>query len=490
MQRVLTISQMRAADSYTINRLHISSETLMRRAGIAVAEEVEKVLKERNLSRTLVICGTGNNGGDGYVCADELMRRGYEVNIYALKGKLSEDCAREKAGYTGGYTDVIEGDLIVDCIFGTGLCREVTGEYAKVIETVNGLGKYVVSADIPSGLNGDNGTAEGCAVRADTTVAVAEYKTGYFLNDGPDYCGKIVKKDIGIVCPEEKHIQFPEESDIALFFPKRKRNSHKGTYGTSQLTAGSKRYIGAAALVAESALRSGCGYTKLNTASGIRARLAVEFPQIIFNEEPDLSADCIAIGSGCGVSENLYAEICRLLEEYDKTLIIDADGLNSLSKYGTDALLSKKCEVVLTPHVKEFSRLSRQPVDKILKDPIGCARLFAKDYGVVLLLKSSVSVLTDGERVMLLTRGNSALAKGGSGDMLTGFACGTVARGIDGFDGAAAASFVLGLSAEISASEKTEYCVTAKDLVKNIHNAVKRLTEQFGCAKISHVERE
>lgn len=475
---ILSVEQMRAADLYTINELKIPSQTLMHRAGLAITNVVssyaEMVLNTKNV---VVVCGTGNNGGDGYVCAEELKSRGYNVFVYAMEGNFSEDCARERSKYTGEYTESLKADVIVDCLFGTGLCRTVTGKYAEVIEKINQSGMYVISADVPSGLNGNNGLVEGCVVKADIVVAIAEYKTGYFLNDGLDYCKTIIKKDIGITCPPHNYAQMYEDCDIKNFYPKRRRNTHKGTYGTAQLVAGSERYIGAAALASGAALKSGCGYVKLKTCTQNRLALASRLPQIIYSEDIDYSAECIAVGCGCGVSEDLYNTIGKLLQLYEGTLIIDADGLNTISKYGINILKNKRCRLILTPHVKEFSRLSKQSVCEIISDPIAHAQSFAKKYGVTVLLKSAVSVLTDGERVVLCQRGNSALAKGGSGDILTGLICGTVARGVDGFNASAVASYTLGLAAEISAEEKTEYCVTSKDLIKNIHLAVRRLTE-------------
>lgn len=477
MYRVLTNEQMRAADAYTINNLGISSERLMRRAGQAIAEEVARAAQERRAENILVVCGTGNNGGDGYVCAEQLVRQGYAVKVYAIEGRLSEDCEREKNAYSGQYSNEIGGDIVVDCIFGTGLSREVTGKYAEVIAAINGTGAFVVAADIPSGINGDNGQAFGCAVKADLTVAIAEYKLGHVLSDGMDHCGKIIRKDIGITCPQSRFVQVYEDGDVRAFYPARPRNSHKGTFGTADVTAGSEKYVGAAALAVSAALQSGCGYVKLTTAAGVKTALAATFPQVIFLEEPDGKADCIAVGSGCGVSEELYGLICGLLKGYGGTLVIDADGLNSLAKYGVEVLKEHTCRVVLTPHVKEFSRLTATTVKEILADPVGRAEAFAREYGVVLLLKSAASVVTDGERTVVNLRGNTALSKGGSGDMLTGFLCGSIARGLSAFDGVVCAAYSLGLAAELSAAEKTEYCATAEDIVKNLFLSVKYLTE-------------
>lgn len=268
------------------------------------------------------------------------------------------------------------------------------------------------------------------------------------------------------------------DSDIKKYYPKRERNSHKGTYGSANIIAGSNRYIGAAALSAEAALKSGCGLVKLTTMQTVKLALAAKYPQVIYLDDPDLNSQAIAVGMGCGVGEDIYSSIKHLLTAYEGTLIIDADGLNALSEYGVKILgmAERKCRVILTPHVKEFSRLTGFDVQTILNNPIPLARAFAEKYGVTLLLKGADSVITDGNRIAVNTRGTTALAKGGSGDMLSGFMCGTAARGLDPFDAAVCSAYTLGVSAEISSEQKTDYCATAKDILKNLHMAVKRLT--------------
>ncbi len=475
--RALSNAQMRAADEYTVVKLGVPSEVLMRRAGLALADEVEAATKKLKAGKVLVVCGTGNNGGDGYVCAQELINRGICAEVYAAEGELSIDCAREKERYKGGYSRHICGAIIVDCLFGTGLSRKVTGVFSEIIEKINSTSAYVISADIPSGLSGDNGLVLGNAVKADKTVAIAEYKTGMFLSYGLDYCGEIALKDIGITCPPANYAQVNYGEGSQRFYNKRKRNTHKGDYGSANIIAGSEKYCGASVLALEAALRSGCGYVKFTSDEKLKYALVAKFPQVIYTNSPDLDCNAVAIGMGGGVSGQLYAEIKFLLENYCGKLIIDADGLNSLARYGADILKRKKCQVVITPHVKEFSRLTGISVGSILENPVSVARKFAAEYGVTVLLKSCASIITDGVNVAINVRGTTALAKGGSGDMLAGFLCGCLAQGMDCFSGAYCAAQTLGLAAEIASKDFTDYCVTAKEIINNLRFSVSRLTD-------------
>lgn len=478
----LTNEQMRLADEYTIGVSGVNSEQLMARAGQWIAEEVEKAAKERNFRKILVICGLGNNGGDGYVAARELQKRGFDVEIYAFEGNLSDDCRREKFltkcryfWHTTGAIDFSEYEIIVDCIFGTGLKRDVSGEFARVIEAINNSKAFVVSADIPSGLDGDSGLIRGVAVKADLTVAIAAKKVGEVLSDGLDCCGKITVRDIGVTFPEKNYTIILDGDYISPRFPARLRNTHKGSYGTATIVAGSAKYAGAAALAAEGALKSGCGYVKLCCDGYVKSLLLPRYPQTIFCDEVDLNSNAVAIGMGMGADESTYEKVCRLLREYSGTLIIDADGLNSLAKFGLEPLKNKKCRVAITPHAKEFARLTGLTVGEVLKDPVNLARNFAREYGVTVLLKGAASIICDGENTVINTRGTTALSKGGSGDVLSGFACGTAARGLSAFDAVACSAYVLGVASELASAEMTDYCATARDILKNLHNSVKNI---------------
>ncbi len=475
MKKLLTNAQMRAADACTISG-GVSGETLMFRAGKALADMFEEIIKKSGMAVT-VVCGTGNNGGDGYVCARLLYERGVNVKVYAFSGRLSPDCLREKERYKGAYTEEIGGGIIVDCIFGTGLCREVGSPYKEVIEKINSSGAYVISADIPSGLNGDNGLIMGTAVKAHTTVAIGQLKQGFFLNDGLDMCGAIELADIGI-SSDEYNCALAESWDIGKFYPRtRKRNSHKGTYGSCEVIGGGK-YAGAAALALYGAVVSGCGYVKLVCKDEVKNSLVAALPQVVYIGECDFNSDCIAIGMGSGVSGETYSRLVNALENYKGKLIIDADGLNCLAKYGLKPLERKKCDVILTPHVKEFSRISGYSIEEIQANGVQLVKEFAKKYCVTVILKSASAIVSDGERTVICDRGNSALAKGGSGDVLAGYICGTAARGVGLFDAAVCAHYIIGTAAEIASEKSLDYCVTYKEVLSSVPDAIIKILEQ------------
>ena len=267
-----------------------------------------------------------------------------------------------------------------------------------------------------------------------------------------------------------------DSRDIAKFYPQRKRNTNKGDYGSANIVAGSDRYIGAAALACAAALKSGCGYVKLTSTEKVRLALAAKYPQVIYLDECDLHSQSIAIGMGCGISGELYETIKFLTKNYAGTLIIDADGLNSIAKFGLDILRDSNCRIILTPHLKEFSRLTGKSMSEISQNPVREAQEFAKKFGVIVLLKGAATIITDGNKIQINTSGTTALAKGGSGDMLSGYMAGSAARGLSPFDAAVCSAHTMGISAEICSEQKTDYCATAHDILNNLHLAVKYLT--------------
>ena len=476
MERILSVEQMRAADEYTIKGLGFSEEILTERAAAAVADEIRKRLYG---GRVLVCCGKGNNGKDGKIIARILSSlHGFTVatlNVYNGIFKLLDK----------------KFDIIVDCIFGTGLNREVEGKYKEAIEKINASGAYVVSCDIASGLNGDTGRVMGAAVKADLTVAVQEYKLGHFLNDGADYSGEVVARDIGISIWGDEYAKRLNDEDAAKLFPKRARNVNKGTFGKVTIMGGSKSFAGSAILALNglSALKVGAGYANLAVPDCIYGVVAGREPEctttvfptdgegFVFDEEKLktlLASRSMAVGAGMGVSEENFKIITYLVKNYEGRLVIDADGLNTLSKYGKEVLKEKSCEVILTPHVAEFARLIGTTKERVTENPVAAAKAFAGEFGVVLCLKSAVTVITDGKEVYLNTTGNAGLAKGGSGDVLTGIVAGMNANpfGEEPLFVTAAACYLFGKAGDAATKEGNEYSTVASDVIACIPKAI------------------
>ncbi len=273
--------------------------------------------------------------------------------------------------------------------------------------------------------------------------------------------------------------------------PKRERNSHKGNYGRAAIVAGSVEYTGAAYLAAAACLRAGAGYTALFLPKEILPYYILKTPEILLRETNEggryafnegkmrglLPYSSVAFGMGMGVSEEVFQGAKWLIENYEGKLILDADGLNSLAAYGKDVFARKKCEVIITPHSKEFSRLSGLTVEEILADTAGAATGYAKKNGVTVLLKNAFSVVADGEKTMRNEAGNSGQAKGGSGDVLSGVIAGLCASGASIFDGGVLGAYLCGRATELAAKDVGEYSLTASDIVAYLGKAFLSVTE-------------
>ena len=467
MNRAYTVAQVRAADEKTMEK--VSVDELMERAGEALADAVQSAMQRTGAGDALFVCGGGNNGGDGFVAARILSERGEEVSVLCLAARFSPACERAKSRYRGEILGRIPRrrySLIVDCVLGTGLTRPPEGDAATLIEMINDSGSYVLSCDLPSGL-AENGIALSPCVRADETVTMGLMKSALLLCDGADVAGRIMVADIGL-CAEEEGAQIWQDSDVKAFFPKKRGNSHKGTFGSACILGGETS--GAAFLAADACLKSGAGYTRLYAADEWYFAAVGKLPAAVLRkfsaiDGEILSSDCVALGMGAGAGKELYAKICELLARYTGTLVLDADALTTLGEYGTDVLKNKSCKVILTPHPKEFSRLTGLPVREILSRAQELARGFAREYGVTLVLKNNRSIITDGERIAVNTTGGPVLAKGGSGDVLSGLLAGTCARGIPPFEAACVASYLLGRAGEIAAEKMGEYAPCASDVI-------------------------
>ena len=487
MNKLLTSAEMREADEYTMNKREVPSQTLMERAGKALAEKAIKMLGG---GRALCVCGGGNNGGDGFVCARLLMQAGYTVELVCIAERFSADCqtVMEKFRFAGGMVETTFPDeeyaLIIDCLLGTGLKSGLSVEYANAIAKINEYkkrGASVLSADIPSGVNGDNGRVEKIAVRADATLCIGEIKAGVYLGSGIDHAGEISRADIGIALPKTSYAELTEKADVVKLLPKRKRNSHKGSYGKAAIVAGSSAYTGAAYLSTTACLRSGAGYTTLFVPKGILPYYILKCPEAllrplcggdvpVFNEgyfERLLSYDSIAYGMGMGATKEVAKGAKYLLKNYEGRLILDADALNALAIHTKPEKIfkNKKCDVVITPHIKEFSRLIGETPDEIAQGGLSAPKSFAKANRLTVYLKNAVSLVTDGEDIFVNVTGNAGLAKGGSGDVLSGVIAGLCAQGISALNGARIGGYIVGKAAEIAAIEQGEYSLLASDVI-------------------------
>ena len=477
MERILSVAEMYKADEYTINNLGFSRETLIERAGLAVAS----VIKNRfHGGRVLVCIGKGNNGEDGKIIAKVLSNaHGFTVttlNVYNGIFKLLDR----------------EYDIIVDCIFGIGLNREVDGKYKEVIEKINSSKAFVISCDVASGLNADTGMPMGVAIKADLTVAIQEYKLGHFLNQGIDYSGKVIAKDIGISIWGEDYAKKLTDEDARKYFVPSIRNVNKGNFKKTLIIGGSKDYSGSAILSFNAllALKMGNGYSHLgvpdclfNSVVGLNPECIIKsLPEtdgkLVFNQsvyENLLNFDSIAFGMGVTVSQEIYKIIKFLLKNYTGTLLIDADGLNTLSKYGVEVLKDKKCKVVLTPHVLEFARLIGKEKQEVIDNQISLSKQFAKEYEVIINLKSAVSIITDGVDAILNVTGTSGMAKAGSGDVLSGITAGILAKSQDILEATAVSAYIFGKCGEFVEKKDTEFTLTATYIINALPQVIKNL---------------
>lgn len=498
---VLTNKQMREADAYTVQTLGVPSLLLMERAGIALADEAEKLAPDGKIA---CVCGGGKNGGDGFVCARILKSRGRKTSVVFYAEKQADECRvnMEKWLAIGGEIEKnipLDSTLLVDCLYGTGYKGRLLNEDMGTVGQINSLkksGVKVLAADIPSGVNGENGLVEGIAVQADVTLCLGELKTGLFLGDGIDHAGEIKRADIQIQLPSEaRYARLMDDAEACALLPTRKRNSHKGTYGRAAIVAGSMEYTGAAWLSAAACLRSGVGYATLFLPSRLLPFYLLKTPELllkstnegdryVFNEESMrelLHYDSIAYGMGMGISEEVALGATWLLTRYEGKLLLDADGLNSLAAYRKEELAQifacKKCDVVLTPHCREFSRLTGIGVKELMSDGYAVAQSVAEKWGVTILLKNAVSVLTDGERTTLCAAGCSAQAKGGSGDVLSGIIAGLCATGLSIYDGSALGAHLCGRAAELAAKKYGEYSTTPSDVISYLGGAFLLVTQ-------------
>ena len=489
-----TGEQMRRADLYTIEEIGVPSMVLMERAALEVVRCMEE--EQLDFRKVLVICGSGNNGGDGYAIARLLHLKGHDVTIFFVGNsqKRSEENAQQAKIAAHYEIPVItnlgteEYSVIIDALFGTGLKREVTGHYREVLCSVNQMAGKKVAVDLPSGIHDTTGARMGIAFCADLTVAIAFPKRGLFLQEGNVCAGKILTGDIGISSEtfSEGTVTFGyEKQDLFLGFPKRKKNSHKGSYGKVLMIAGSKGMSGAAYLSAKAAYAVGAGLVQIYTHEENRVILQQLLPEAIITTYDTFDseqlekliqwADLIGIGCGLGKSDTAERVMQYTLKRALVPCVVDADGINILSKH-MEWIEETNALIVLTPHMKEMSRMLQCSVKELIEQRMEKLHAFVERYKVVCVLKDARTLVAkEHQNTYLNLSGNAAMAKAGSGDVLAGVIVGILAQQCEPYTSACLGVFLHGLAGDMARDKKGAYSVLASDLVAEISSVLKNI---------------
>ena len=500
MQLWVNAAQMKAADQYTIQKLGVPSLELMEHAAQACVQVLED--EKVDLSHVCVVCGSGNNGGDGFAIARILQNNRYSVETFCVGNpehyteETQEQMHRlQECGgkITYGMPQEDSYSVVIDAVFGVGLSRKVEGRYRQVIEQMNRMRGTKFAVDIPSGLSATTGCILGCAFKADYTVTFQLKKIGLELSQGRTMAGRVIVPDIGIstdsICEDQEIVRTAGKDIYRKMLPDRPEDSNKGTYGRLLVIAGSKGMAGAAYLNAHAAYMTGAGLVRVYTSSDNREILQTLLPEAIittyeeYNKEELLSlltwADSVCIGSGLGMSR-LSEKILKTVIEYVKVpCLIDADGLNLLAENKNYLNQMAERRFVITPHMKEMSRLTGTPVEELKADRIQILKDFISRYRITCVLKDSRTLIASEEKgIRMNLTGNSAMAKAGSGDVLAGVISGWMVQEKEAEDAAELGTYIHGLSGDLAKFEKGVYSVMARDLIEYISKALMKLEEE------------
>ena len=503
---------MKAFDQRAIEHYKIPSKTLMENAGRSVAEAIVEHTDSIEECLVLVICGKGNNGGDGVCAARHLINMGVEAQvIFVGDPKVASSETREQIKLfnaigreidtiqdEGQIDDLVghlsEVDIVLDALLGIGVEGPTRGLYVPVIEALNESDPIIYALDIPSGVNADSGIVEGEAVRADATFTIEMPKLGLLQHPGAEYAGDILAIPIGY--PEALIEEFESKYEWVedIWLPPRDAHSHKGTFGKVLIVGGSTGLSGAAIMSTEAALRSGAGLVHVAFPSSLQNIVetstweALKHP--LTEQDGALSEkavgevlsiieksniDVVAIGPGLSTTESAQEFVIGLLEQIQIPVVIDADALNALANTERlDLLKSMASHPVLTPHPGEFARLTGLTVEEIENDRIGMATQFAEEQSVTLILKGAptITALADGS-VFINSTGNSGLATGGSGDVLTGLIAGWIAQGLDIPYAAVSGVYLHGLVADYLIDETGERAMLPRNLIAALPEILK-----------------
>lgn len=516
--RIVSADTMRSAEQAAINSYGIPGQVLMETAGRACADAIHDAFGRVIGKKAIIVAGKGNNGGDGYVIARYLSGSGWKVAVcvVARKEEVSGDAAinlklldphivqfcPDADSLKSCSALFLDSDVLVDALFGIGLKKNIGGVHAEAVRMLNEAGRPVVAVDIPSGVEATTGAVLGAAVQADITVTFGFGKLGHVLYPGRAMTGRLVVADIGLpdaaVAPADIH-EFLDPAAASSLVRQRDRKGHKGNYGHCLIVAGSTGKTGAAALAANSAVRTGSGLVTLAVPESLNAVLETKTTEAmtlpfadagrgflgISNGDGILAAfkgmDAVAIGPGISRQPETVTLVRRLVAECPLPLVVDADGLNAIAEDVSILDVRKSPAIVLTPHPGEMSRLCGFAIDRIEADRVGVSRDFAVRHGVYLVLKGAGTVIAtpDGE-ICINGSGNPGMATGGMGDVLTGVIVSLLGQGYSCKDACSLGVFLHGYAADMVAERQGEVGMMASDVQESLPLAYKRLLSAIG----------
>ena len=514
--KVLTSKQMKEIDKEAIKGIGIIGPILMENAGLQIFKEIMSRFPKIRQERITIVAGKGNNGGDGLVIARHLFNRGCDPHVVLLarKEELKGDAAlnfgiAEKIGVRISEVssvdewgihknDIFQATLLVDAIFGTGLISAAKGIYASAIEDINRSEAFKVAVDIPSGLSSDTFQIIGPCVKADLTVTLAAPKVAHIFPPAEEYIGELVVADISIPPylfeDERLKLELVEEQNILPYFKKRKKDSHKGTYGHLFIISGSLGKTGAAIMAAKAALKMGAGLVTVGTPESclpIVARSMVELMTEPLSETPKktLSSealerilglledkDALMVGPGISTHPSTSELVLSLMPKIKIPAVFDADALNILASK-PELFKSLSQPAVVTPHPGEFAHLLGLSTKEVVENKLELTPQFAQKYGVYMVLKGykTLTATPEGE-VFINPTGNPGMATAGSGDVLSGMIAAMIIQEKNLLDAILAAVYVHGLSGDFGMEKVGERALTAANIITYLPSAVKRLS--------------
>lgn len=511
---------MKKIDSRAIRGMSVPGVSLMENAGHGIFSVIREEVGEVEGLSFAIVCGKGNNGGDGFVIARWLANSDADVTAFLL-GRRSEVKGDAKVNLDIAVKSGIEvveirgpasmskleeglrhADIAIDAIFGTGFEGAARGLPATAIEILNAFEGVLISVDVPSGLDSTTGDVQGPCILADVTATLCLPKRGLILYPGRGYAGDVYVVDIGVpaaaIEAEEVKVEIVDLGHVLSLFPMRPSSAHKGRFGHVLVVAGSAGFTGAAALSSMSALKAGCGLVTLGIPESLNDMMAAKLTEVMTLPLPETpgrtlssraldrilkflkKADVLAIGPGISTNPETRELVSELVPRLTCPAVIDADGLNNLA---SDTSLIRKCKapLVLTPHPGEASRLIGASATDIDRNRIDYAIAMSKEFSCTVVLKGAPTVTANQEGFANVnSTGNSGMATGGSGDVLTGMIAGFLAQGMEGFDASTLAVYLHGLAGDIAAEANTEYSLVAGDILENIPLAIKEcMTEDL-----------